>query len=74
MNAAARLHSVLQSPTVAELAEPLPAIGEMLALRLSTIQAKPRTIDVDGALRELGGLTAQLMRLRLALVQEATTE
>ena len=70
MNAAARLQAALYAPTPAELAAPLPTIADVLHERLDAIHAAPTVADVDATLRELGGLTATLMKLRLALVQE----
>ena len=74
MSAAARLYEQLSAPTPAELAAPLPTIADVLHERLYAIHDAPAVADIDAALRELGGLTATLMRLRLAVVQEATTE
>ena len=70
MNAAARLHAQLYGPTPAELVASLPTVADVLHERLVAIHDAPTVADVDAALRELGGLTATLMKLRLALVQE----
>ena len=71
MNRAARLQAALYAPTAYDLTQPLPAIADVLMERLEAISAAPLVTDVDALLRELGGLTAILMRLRLALVREA---
>lgn len=70
MNAAARLQAALYAPTSTELTQPLPAIADVVQERLEAIYEAPMVTDVDALLRELGGLTAMLMRLRLALVRE----
>ena len=70
MNAAARLQAALYAPTARQLTESLPAIADVVHERLETIAAAPTVTDVDALLRDLGGLTANLMRLRLALVRE----
>ena len=71
MNPAARLHAALYAPTSAQLMQPLPAIADVLQERLDALQRVPSIADVDALLRDLGGLTAILMRLRLALARES---
>lgn len=70
MNAAARLQAVLYAPSAAQLMEPLPAIADVVHERLEALVQAPTIPDVDALLRDLGGLTASLMRLRLALDRE----
>lgn len=70
MNAAARLQAVLYGPTSAQLLEPLPAVADVVQERIDAITAAPTVADVDALLRDLGGLTGMLMRLRVVLVNE----
>jgi hypothetical protein len=73
LNDAARLMAALYMPTAAEILEPLPAIGDVVSERLELIAKAPTVADVDALLREVSGLQAQLMRLRLALEREHAT-
>lgn len=74
LNAAARLQAALYAPTSAQLVQLLPTVADVIHQRLETIAAAPVLADVDAALRELGGLTATLMKLRVALDREGPAD